>query len=858
MSILRTKLIPPALGGEYISRKRVLDRLTDAFQRSILLLTAPAGYGKTVCLADFAQKNPSFTGWLSLEETDNDPVRFWQYFSAALERILPDFKLNTPLTLPEMGMSFLPGGLDTLCNYLLDIPHPLIMILDDFQRVYQPNILKAITYLVDHQPANFHLIISTRIAPTLPLARWRAKGIIAEIYTKDLTFLEEEIMAYSEARENCFQDIEQIQRILNMTQGWAAGIRLMDIATQSYPDWLEAGAKGRRLATDYLTGEVLNQLPPDWFIFLKQIAVFDQFTSEMVLFLTDNRDANLLLDQFKEANLFLQQQSDIWQFHPFFREALLSRLTDAERTGLHNRAAAWFESHLQPDKAIASALAGEDWDNAVRLILQQANGKFQQGEIYTLNSWIKSIPEEKRNGSPDILLIDGWIHYLQGKNLEAQQIITQIEQSCAVDQIHQKDWWAGLRCQMALLQENNRLAFELAQFALAENSAGNNFMRGLLITSLAMAQQALGDSEGAITSFKKALQINRNTGGFFVSIFSLAGLGIELNEQGQRLQAIELCRQALDDREDFSAPDNPFYGLIYLLLARLYWEANELEEAQMTLETASSHLERLGIHGFQISADVIRTQILIAREDYDKALHLININRRQTRCAEFVGFHQLFDMLKASIMLKMGNLSYVENWLEEANLPTGPQADPAREMEFLLKASYLVEKGSLHEAKQLLDDLLIYAQNTRHVRIAISTRLVQAILEWKKGELGRVRLHLEEALILAAPQQYIRLLLEYGAPLSGLLAQIPEAPIQIRSLFNPGDSHETPEVVEMLTRREIEVLRLLAENHTNTEIAQALVLSSETVKVHLKHIFQKLSVDNRRQAVRLARQLKLI
>jgi LuxR family maltose regulon positive regulatory protein len=856
--ILRTKLIPPTLSESYLSRKRVFDCLNAALHHPVLLITAPAGSGKTASLADFAQKNSFLTGWLSLEETDNDPVRFWQYFFAALKRILPGFQLDTPITLPEMGMGFLSRGLDALCNYLIDLPHPLILILDDFQRVHQSNILKAITYLVDHQPTNFHLIISSRTSPDLPLARWRAKGMLAEIYTKDLAFLKEEVINYSERRGNCFQNDRQIQQILEMTQGWAAGIRLMDIATQGNPDQSDAGVKGRRLAADYLTGEILEQLPHDWLVFLEQIAIFDQFTPEMAVFLTKIDDSRSLIERITRANLFLQQQGDVWQFHPFFREALLSKLTDAKRISLHKRAAAWFDSHSRPDKAIISMLAAEDWNNAVRLILQQADDQLQKGEIYTLNGWIQSIPEDKRNSYPDLLVTGGWIYYLQGKNAEAQHLVDYLEKTTTKDQIHRQDWWAGLRCQMALLQENNQQALDLAQIALAENNGSNNFIRGLLITSLATAQQALGDSEGAIVSFKEALRINRNVGSLFTSIFSLAGLGIELNEQGERLRAMELCHQELEDREDPPAATNPLYGLIYLLLARLHWEANALNEAQNALETASRQFERLGIPGFQISADVIRAQILVAREDYGEALRLVNFNRRRTRSAEFVGFHQLFDMLKASIMLKMGNLSSVENWLEEAHLPTKPQDEPAREMEFVLKASYLVEKGLLHEAEQLLDDLLIYAQNTHHIRIAISTLLIRATLEWKKGELGRCKQHLEEAVALAVPQQYFRLLLEYGTPLSGLLARMPETPAQVRLLFCSDSSQEPSELFEMLTRREIEVLRLLTENHTNTEIAETLVLSSETVKVHLKHIFQKLSVDNRRQAVRRARQLNII
>jgi LuxR family maltose regulon positive regulatory protein len=380
----------------------------------------------------------------------------------------------------------------------------------------------------------------------------------------------------------------------------------------------------------------------------------------------------------------------------------------------------------------------------------------------------------------------------------------------------------------------------------------------MLLSSLASAQQALGDSDAAVASFRAALHLQRRSGGVFSSLFSLVGLGIELNEQGQRLRALEICRQALEEREGAIDAHNPLYGMVYLLLARLHWEANALQEAQEALGTAAAHFDRLGISGFKISADLVRVYLLIAQDEFGEALRLVQRGQRQTRAAEFTGFRQIFDMLKAEISLKMGNLASVENWLEEAGLPTSPRDDPAREMEFVLKARYLAEHGRLSEADQLLEDLLGYAQGARHVRIAIAGLLIQALLEWKRGELGRVKLRLEEALALAAPQQYWRLLIEYGAPLSGVLAQMPGSSPQVRALFGFGAPADSPELVELLTRREVDVLRLLAENCTNAEIAQALVLSSETVKVHLKHIFQKLNVENRRQAVRRARQLDLI
>jgi LuxR family maltose regulon positive regulatory protein len=580
----------------------------------------------------------------------------------------------------------------------------------------------------------------------------------------------------------------------------------------------------------------------------------------MAAALTGNAQAAQMIEQIQLANLFLERsgderRGDAYQLHPFFREALLQRLADSEQRLLHRSAAAWLETHSQEEKAISHALAGGDWQRAVRLILQQAGDKIRQGEIRTLENWVEAVPAEEQARSPDMKVLLGWVWYLGGNVPQAQELASTLAASEIQPHILKRGWWSGLRCQLALVQENNRQALELAQVALAETDPAEDFIRGLLLSSLAAAEQALGNTEGALTHYREALQINRQAGNLLMTLFSLVSLGIELNEQGGRLRALELCNEALIDLAGY---DHPLTGLIDLLQARLYWEADQLDNAQAALDEADRKLEQLGVLGFTISSDMIRVEILAAREEYGEALRLNNLNRRRARSGEMVGFRRLFDMLRAEISLKMGSLAAVEDWLEGADLPASPEEDPAREMEHVVKARYLVDTGALDEASQLLEALEIYARRSRRVRVLISTLLIKATLEWKRGELGKVKVYLEETLALAVPEGYIRLILDNGALLLGLMAQMPGAPSEIRSRFRATQPAGTPELVEMLTAREIDVLRLLAENNTNPEIAQKLFLSTETVKVHLKHIFQKLDVADRRQAVRRARELEIL
>jgi len=843
--LLLTRLLPPAPGRGYVVRQRVAGVLDAAFDFPLVLVTAPAGYGKSAALADFARQRPAQVAWLSLDAADNDPVRFWRYFVAALQRILPDFRLDTPVTLPELGTGFIRGGLDELSNRLLAVERPLGLILDDFHHIQQPDILAAVAWLVEHCPDNFHLVLSGRSQPALPLARWRARGRLGEVRARELAFNLQETTLYFEHNAPQLAVGGQIQQqIVTLTHGWAAGIRLLEIALHDAPQRLGAWAEGRRLAAEYLTAEVLDNLPPGWVEVLMHVAVLDVFTTELAC-LVGGAAAGQVLEQALAANLFVQRQDETCRLHPFFREALLQHLAPGERRRLQCEAAYWFEAHGRAEEALAYALAGENWQGAARLVLRLSEEKLQLGELHTLNRWLEMIPGEQLDHCPDLRVLRGWAWYLQGRVPEVRQLITALVEDESA--INRRAWWDGLRCQMALVDEDNRRALDLAEDALAQCAGPDSFLRGMLLASRAVAQQALGDSAGALASYQQTLRLHTGEGYLFSRLFSLVNLGIELNETGQRLRALALCTQVLEENAA-TAKSNPMFGLVHLLLARLYWETNDLRAARQALETAGRQMEQIGILGFQISVDLIRCYLLVAEEEYGEALRLVASNRRRTRSAGLIGFRRQFDLLGAELALKMGRLPAVANWLDEAGLPDSPQQDAAREMEFLLQARYLLDSGALNEAEHLLAELSAFAQTARRVRLAIAVRLVQAVLAWKRSELGRVKVYLDEALALATPQHYTRLLLDYGAPLGGLLAHLD-------GLSGGGD---VPERVEMLTRREVEVLKLLAENCTNAEIARALVLSSETVKIHLKHIFQKLNVDNRRQAVRRARQLEIL
>ncbi|HVN53324.1 MAG TPA: LuxR C-terminal-related transcriptional regulator [Anaerolineaceae bacterium] len=861
MDLLQARLIPPSVGSGVIARPQLVSTLQDAVQYPLVLLTAPAGCGKTTLLAEWARREGP-AGWFSVGPEDNDPARFWAYWLAAVQRVLPDLDVLEGPIAGEMGLAFLQAALREISNRLAAVGRPVFLVLDHYHCIENAQIHQGLRSWIDQQPPNAHLVIATRSVPPLRLTALRARNQVREIHTEALQFSAEEIHEFFSLNEARDLSAPQIEQVRAATGGWAAGVRLAALALRSRTgDLFPNAGSGRQEITEYLADEVIERLPEPLQCFMTRVSVLEILRPELCSALSGNPDSPALLEQIEAANLFIHRVSGhepAYQFQPFFREALLSRLDAAERQNLHRQAGVWLAKNGEPESALSQAAAGEEWEMAARLVLDLAETWLQRGEIHTLESWVRIFPDAVRRKQSGIQTLSAWVLYLTGRAADAFQVAAQLEREVAIMSPVTQGWWDGLRCQLALVQEQNLAALELAKQALGALGEDSPFFRGMLLNSLANAQQASGDSEGAFESLRAAVQANRRTGNLLGSVLAQAGLGIELNSQGKRNRAEAACREAIEALDEEGKSSSPLVGILHLLLAQLLWEANQIEAAEQSLTQGRQGVESLGIPGFQLTGLMVQAQILKAREDYPEALRVLNQARGLSRSAEYLGFRRLFEAQRVEIFLMTKNLAGVENWLEEVGLPAEVEEDPSRETEFLLRARYWIETGQPGPAQDALSRLESFARQAHHHRLLVQVLLARAIADWKQGEAGEMRRRLEEALSLAAPEGYLRLLLEDGAPVLGLLAQLPSAPPEIRALFRASGKTKVPELGETLTAREVDVIRLLAQNQTNAEIAQQLVVSNETVKAHLKHIFQKLEVADRREAVRRARELGLI
>lgn len=855
--LLQTKLIPPAPGASLITRPRISATLDRIIQYPLTTLTAPAGSGKTTALVGWVHSAGVKTAWLALEPADSEGLRFWTYAFAAIHAAVPDLPLQLPVRMNGISERTFTAELDGLCNLLAEMKTDLVLVLDDLQYLEDDGIWKGLAYLVDHAPACLHLVLSSRKTPDLPLGRWRAANRLLELRKTDLFFSPDEADTLLNEILPDPLDHAQLDRVHQLTRGWPAGLRLMALSLKADPARWDAWREGRALNVDYLTREVLQQTRPELVATMSLLSVPQSFDQELARELTHDPKIGQTLDAISAGGYFLDHTAGVYSFHPFFREALLAGADPAELLKIHADLAGLYLARGQPDQAVDHYLEGKCWSVAAELVNRFFENKLQQGEIGLVSQWFARFPAEYLASQPDLAVAAGFLKYLSGDIAGAINLEEHLKESGGQQKMIHPGWWDALECQLALLHEENQEGLALAQSALLDLPADSLFFRGMLLISLANAQQATGDFEGAITNFKAAVKVCKESNNLLGAFFGLANLGIELNNQGHRRAALALCLETLDEFGGGDGPENPLLGIIHLLLVRLYWEASDLESTRESIARSRALLAKVEIPGILLSLDYLEIIVLLSDESYPQARQILNRCRQLCRRDEYIGYKQMFDALYAQLALTLGNLDTVEHWLEEADLPHHPDDDPSRESEYILQAKYLLESNDPHQAEDCLERLEEYCRKFKRGRLLLSTLLVKAQLEWKQSQAGLMKQSLEEALAIAVGQDYLRALVEDSGLLLGVLARMTGAPAFLRNQFPVAEELGADGMVEFLTGREGEVLRLLARNCTNQEIAAELVISIETVKVHLKHIFQKLGAANRREAIRRAGDLGL-
>jgi LuxR family transcriptional regulator, maltose regulon positive regulatory protein len=925
--ILATKLYIPPAPPTLVARARLTRRLDAALTQNLklILISAPTGFGKTALLSEWLNprdKDGRTFAWLSLDEGDNDPVRFFGYVIAALGACDPSNPLWNALleqlyTSPGQPLT---GILTSVLNHFQEVvrsdamSRPFILVLDDYHIITTPAIHTNLQFLIEHLPASLLLVITTRADPPLQLARRRARGEMLELREADLRFTPHEATAFLNQAMALHLSGKEIDALEERTEGWIAGLQLAALALQastanSLPlndraNLIAAFTGSHRYIVDYLVEEVLARLPTHVQQFLVQTSILERMSGPLCDAVTGGENGAQMLAQLERDNLFvvpLGATPEWYRYHHLFAELLQHRLAQVTRVPvreLHSRASAWFAANGFISEAIQHALAAEDATRAADLIEQNSEQARKRGEDITLSAWLDALPQEMLRTRTRLALARAATLIATNQLDAAEDWINTAEH--LIEQ--SDDGSVSLRGEILVLGSQvaffrNQLAhtIELAQTALDWLPPDSYRLRERALLYMGLAYAGMNQLDRATEIMEQVSRVSQQEGDIHHALYAEFQRGAIQYSSGQLHRAAITYRAALELAHTHGVEQSATAGWIYSDLGGLMYEWNDLELASNYIYEAIARGRRNGaprlltmalgrlVHVRQAQGDLAGALELCAQ-----AVQLVEKYQLSERYASHVWTNQVI------IWVKQGQLRAAEQWAE--SLPPLSDGLPsyAEEARYVALARIYLAKNELARALGVFEQVYEAAKQAGRLADIIGVLPLQALAQNAMGDPIAARETLERALELAVPEKYIRTFLDEGDPLYALVLQVRRALLkrpansatqrligyvnQVLDSFSLPRPHTTPQpaqvslppldsepqttaTVEMLapreqlTERELQILQRIAAGDTNAEIAQQLVVETSTVKKHINHLFAKLGVRTRAQALARARQL---
>ena len=607
-ALLKTKLYIPHRRPDTVPRSLLIKQLNERIQRKLTLITAPAGYGKTNLASEWIHSLQSETAetetaeatsntritWLSLEEADSEPIRFLSYVIAALQQGAPEIGIDA-LNLFEMAQSPpINTVLNELINDIAGLNYHIMLVLDDYHVISHPEIHEALHYLVEHQPHQMHLVITSREDPPLPLSRLRARGEMAEIRMHDLRFsLAETTQFFSHAMKLDLES-EVISVLEARTEGWIAGLQLAGFVLKNLPDhhaFMDTFSGSHRYVLDYLTDEVLQSQDQEVRRFLVQTAVLKRFNTELCQAVTGNPNSQFILEQLEQTNIFIVplDHERVWyRYHHLFADSLLTELSKAEASALVKKAAAWHATNDMIFEAVTYALDGADPElmaDMIDVALQQET-IWSSGNLVLYSSWLEKLPAQVFAKRPWLSLNAAFVLYLSGRFDDATQLIALAETDLATrppsPEVENLLALVALyRGSIAAVRGDVEQAIELITFAQSHLPRADHMAHARAHFSLGLANELSGQADEAAKNFLRASDKAQSADVLHLAVHARCSAAQVLIDQGSLHLAEQACRTAIDLAEGQRFPP---LGLAFSILGGIALERNDLDSAEQTFE----------------------------------------------------------------------------------------------------------------------------------------------------------------------------------------------------------------------------------------------------------------------------------
>lgn len=887
--LLHNKLMPPRINANVIPRDDLLSRLDRGLTGKLTTVIAPTGFGKTTLVSMWIASREFASAWVTLDQNDNDVTRFWTYVSSALRGLDPAIGRTTLSALAASQSSSFQTLLTPLINDLAYLRKTSALVLEDFHFIKTKEILDGVLFLTQHLPVSLHLVIITRTEPDLPLALLRVRGEITEIDAADLRFDREETEAFMQREVRADLSASSLSQILQKTQGWVAGLRLIALSlhnkTQAVnvENLIESFSGRDRYVADYLIGEVFKSQPEPVQSFLLRTSFFNRLTGSLCDAITGVNNSSAMLEQLERDNLFLMQlerhQNQTWyRYNPMFAESIQyvarQQLGETEIQALFEKASHWYEYHGFFDEAVETALNANLYDRAVTLI-EKFIEIHDLSEMNTLERWMEKIPRSTILMHPIIcftyaqVILYSTDRFAPATATRIEPFLMAAESSWRIEENHKGlgqllsfrgnvQWWQG----------DFFKAFQYAHGSLAQLPEHDVFWRGnslLIISYEALNAGRIRDAQDYVLEARALLGASQNLFGVLAAIQILSEI---FYWQGELEQAEQLNQQILTDAVGHESMLDD-QGIALLGLAHIAYERNHLELAEQYAKRALELGRARANELLQMQATIRLADIHSANDDLSGANELLKA--LSAKIQNPVLLRGIQDA-QALFSTRMNELSSLTWWVETISADDQRILHLQKERETFTLARLRIAENQIAEAIDLLKERREDSVQNGRVRSLVEVLCLEALAYHQDANLAEAVHSLSEALTIGQAKGFRRLFLDEGRRMAALLqATLSALPNRSLSLFastllrsfSPEATSQLTATssavqIEPLSPQELRVLRLLVAGLSNADIARELVLSTNTIKTHVKSIYRKLNVNSREETREVAKELKLL
>jgi LuxR family maltose regulon positive regulatory protein len=891
--LLTTKIHIPPLPLETIRRSRLHDVLDRGLQPNIrlTLLSAPAGYGKTTLLSAWVHERDFSIAWLSLDEGDNDPIRFMSYLFAALES--GDLTFDVPAV---AGEQFSEGDIQQrllipLINQIGRLPKPIVLILDDYHWIQNQTVHDSVGYLLEHLPTQAHIVVATRADPPLPITRLRGRGQVNELRMEDLRFQIEEVEAFLKTFPSLDLTTDDVQILAHRTEGWVSGLQMAAASLQGHEDkadFISDFSGSHHYIMDYLLDEVLRRQDPEIQEFLLYTSVLPRLCGALcdavmeVASETRTRSQRILKD-LERANLFivpLDPTREWYRYHRLFADLLQVRLQlkDPGRIpSLHRRASEWFEDHGFVDEAVQQALLTQNSKFAADLVERTSQEAFMRSETMTFLRWVQRLPEAEIQKRPTLGIYRAWALLLHGAPLSAVEAQFQVSPEGSGPPGSS----SSLQAFIALSQGKVERGMELLEQALDTLPEEEIYLRDFTTFCAAATQIAMGDVEGGTQLLEKTSQVSQRSGNKTATVIVLCELAEMRLRQFQLKEAERLYQQGLSMATDQDGKLLPIAGGAMIGLGDLALERYDLDEAEQLLTQGIQHAERWSLIS-TLTGHISMAMVHYARNDTQALNDTFEIMHDLAERFDASEYDDVIvELFEAGLHARRGDMEAVRAWIAKRELDEVPGRMPPPYVEDPMLAriykyelpvvvrKYFIE-GDYENALEVSELLLSLAGAADRPFLQIEAEILKARIFHAQGDADASFAAMRRALEIAAPVGAMRIFLTEGEDVIQILQtgrsawDTPELVDFTDRLLGkigiPSVKAGTPlqSLHEPLSPRELEILHLLPTGLTAEELAGELIISLNTVRSHLKSIYAKMGVHSRHEAVARATELELL